>query len=163
MMGSGKSAIGRILAAKMNWHFIDLDREIEHAAGKPINEIFENESESAFRDLEKKVSRQLKPDKCIISTGGGFPVNAENRRWMRDNGLIVWLDVSPEVIFQRVKHRRHRPILKNNMNIEFISDLLDKRRAFYADSHIRINADPDDIEAKTELIIKKVLDAQDQN
>ena len=163
MMGSGKSAIGRILAAKMNWYFIDLDKEIEHHANMSIARMFKEYDENSFRKLEKEVSRHLKLDKCIVSTGGGFPILEENRHWMREKGIIVWLNVSPEIIFERVKNRTHRPLLENNMNCEYIENLLKTRIEAYSDADISINADSNDLEAKTELIIKKVIDAQYRN
>ncbi len=162
-MGSGKSAIGRVLAAKLNWHFIDLDKQIENETGLKIADIFRVEGEAAFRKYEKLVSRKLNIDKSIISTGGGFPVDPENRAWMREQGLIVWLDVSPETIFKRVRHRRHRPLLQNNMNVTFIRSLLESRLEAYQDAQIQIDANSDDLEKKTEKIIEKVLHAQNSN
>jgi len=161
MMGSGKSAIGRTLAAKLNWNYVDLDRAVEQDAGMTVLDIFEKEGESGFRKREREVSRSLDLHKCIVSTGGGFVIDAENRRWMRKTGFVVWLHVSPDVIFQRVRHRAHRPLLQGNMNVEFIAELFESRRNFYEDADISIDADIDDLEFKTELILEKVLNAHD--
>ena len=102
-MGSGKSTAGKKLAAALGWTFIDLDRQIETAAGKSIPEIFSQDGEEKFRSLETEVLRSLKSHaKTIVSTGGGTTCHAENMTFMIDTGVTVYLKMSTSQLVSRL-------------------------------------------------------------
>lgn len=111
-MGSGKSTIGPILANTIGFEFVDVDRLVEQKANARVVEIFEKQGEQRFREFEQEVLRELvHRSRHVISLGGGTIANEENFRLIRDNGLIVYLQLTPDEIYQRVHHRPDRPLL----------------------------------------------------
>jgi shikimate kinase len=112
-MGTGKSAVGRVLARRTGWRHLDTDLEIERAAGKPIPQIFAEDGEEAFRARETAFLASLgHSENLILSTGGGTPLRAENAALLKQIGTIVWLHVAPSAILSRVAHSLHeRPLL----------------------------------------------------
>ncbi|GIW88609.1 MAG: shikimate kinase [Isosphaeraceae bacterium] len=102
--GAGKSTLGPRLAARLGRPFLDLDREIEHSAGRTIAEIFAVEGEPAFRDLEAKVLEALASERpgCVLATGGGAVLRSSNRRVLRGYGLVVWLRAEPGTLTARL-------------------------------------------------------------
>lgn len=103
-MASGKSAVGALLATRLGWEFVDLDREIERRAGRPIAAIFEAGGEPAFRRLEVEVTRDLiGRSGAVFSCGGGWVTNPEAPRLIPPRSLTVWLQVSPETAVARVR------------------------------------------------------------
>jgi shikimate kinase len=92
-MGAGKTTVGRLLAESLGWPFVDLDSEVEGAAGMPVREIFAARGEAAFRELElEALRRTLDFDPAVIATGGGTPTLAAAQRLLRAQGLVVWLN-----------------------------------------------------------------------
>lgn len=133
-MGSGKTTVGKALAKKLNgFELIDSDSEIEKNAGKSINDIFKDEGEKAFRDMESDYLNNLKISDCkiILSTGGGMPCHNDNDKLIKNIGLSVYLKTSPEAIYERVKDDTSRPLLKTKDKIGKISMLLSEREEFY--------------------------------
>ncbi len=133
-MGSGKSSIGRELSQILGYPVVDTDALIVKRAGKPIRQIFENEGEEAFRDLESAVLSDLKgehPTRRIIATGGGIILRLENRELLRRLGFVVWLVASPEEIIKRTSKNRDRPLLNNDDQKGAISHLLSERLELY--------------------------------
>ena len=116
-MGTGKSAVGRVIARRTTLRHLDTDVEIERAAGKTIPEIFADEGEAAFRARETAFLSELaasltQGDEIILSTGGGTPLREENAALLKQIGNVVWLNVSPDAILARVAHSLHeRPLL----------------------------------------------------
>jgi shikimate kinase len=112
-MGTGKSAVGRVLARRTGWRHLDTDLEIERAAGKTIPEIFANDGEEAFRARETAFLASLEhSENLILSTGGGTPLRADNAALLKQIGTVVWLHVAPGAILARVAHSLHeRPLL----------------------------------------------------
>ena len=107
-MGSGKSSVGRTLAAWTGREFVDTDALIERRAGKTIPQIFADDGEEAFRDLESEaVAQATRRRGCVIATGGGAPMRERNRRALRESGAVVFLNVEPETIFRRIGKRRN--------------------------------------------------------
>ena len=102
--GCGKSTVGRELAARLGWTFLDADSVLEAVADKSITTIFATEGETAFRDLESTVLRDLatKP-KHVIATGGGVVLRAENRERLMASGFVAWLDATPELVWPRIQ------------------------------------------------------------
>ena len=108
--GAGKTTVGRIAADLLGWRYVDMDDEIEAAAGRAIPEIFELEGEPAFRQYETDVLARLsKGSRQVVSTGGGVPVAETNRTLMAGGGIVVCLEASPETIFERLSAERDRP------------------------------------------------------
>lgn len=140
-MGSGKSHIGQRLAEVLGLPFLDLDEAIEENTGKTINNIFAEEGEAAFRELETAALRQtaeLPP--TVVSTGGGAPCFNENMDWMNQQGTTIFLDPPVSVLVQRLDTGRdHRPLLKPANELRaFITEKLASRRHHYEKSDIQL-------------------------
>ncbi len=131
-MGVGKSTISRELRFQSSRSEIDTDQWIEQREGRTIAEIFSSEGEQYFRDRETEMIDELgdlKP--AIISCGGGMALRELNVRKLQAMGNVVLLTANPETIFQRVRYQTSRPLLNDNMNVEYIAELMEKRRPFY--------------------------------
>ncbi len=132
-MGTGKSTVGRKLAARLGMKFLDMDTLIEERTGKPIPRIFEEDGEPHFRDLERSLVRELSgQDGLVIACGGGVVINPDNIRDYGRTGLVVCLTATPDVIFERTSRARNRPLLEEKDRMKRILDLLEKRRSLYA-------------------------------
>ncbi|HCA78189.1 MAG TPA: shikimate kinase [Bacteroidetes bacterium] len=164
-MGSGKSTIGPILANTLGFEFVDLDKFVEQKAGKKIKEIFATDGEQAFRTIERASLVEVSGrTECVVSLGGGTIANEENFRLIRDSGVIVYLQLSPEEIAQRVHHRTDRPLLTapdgNKLSPEEIQqrvgDLLMKREQFYSRADVIIQADRKRVGATVDEIVRRL-------
>ena len=132
-MGTGKTSVGKQLAATLDLKFVDMDHIIEERAGKPITRIFAEEGEPHFRRLERTLSEELSArDGLVIACGGGVVLNPDNIRDYCRSGLVVCLTATPELIFERTAKATHRPLLEQQDRFQRIVDLLEKRRALYA-------------------------------
>ncbi|MDA0771663.1 MAG: 3-dehydroquinate synthase [Cyanobacteria bacterium] len=139
LMGSGKSTIGRHLAYVLNKEFIDTDEEIENRQGKSINEIFKDKGEKHFRKLEQELIQEVcKLSNMVISLGGGAIVNEENRKLIKRNSSLVTLIADPQELYDRVKRRKNRPLLKGGDQLETLQKLWEERKPAYMDSHLQI-------------------------
>jgi shikimate kinase len=142
MMGSGKSTVGRRLAARLSLPFYDADEEIEKAAGLSISEIFQRYGEGHFRDGERRViTRLIDGPRCVIATGGGAFAQEATRSEILARGLAIWLDVPIPVLVERVSRRNHRPLLHGRNPTEVITDLMEKRGPAYAEAHLKVRCD----------------------
>jgi 3-dehydroquinate synthase len=136
--GTGKSAVGPLVAKQLGWGFVDTDDVVEKAAGKRILQIFADDGEMAFRDLESEALREVcSREKTVIATGGGAILRAENRRLLAESGVIVCLEVRPETIFRRLNERADtkpldRPLLASGDPLERIRELKSARAHLYA-------------------------------
>jgi shikimate kinase len=111
-MGSGKTTIGHLLARELKMNFLDTDELIQKTDGRTINEIFKNEGEVYFRELETEVIKTLQDyDHFVLSTGGGIVLRAENVALLKTMGPVILLWADAEVVFERVKNEKHRPLL----------------------------------------------------
>ena len=139
-MASGKSVIARSISDRSVYKFIDTDEMIVDMAGKSIQRIFDEDGEPAFRRLEREViCRAAQLDGYVIATGGGVPLNPENIKELRKNGVIVNLSPSFETVVKRLDRARStRPLLQNR-SIDEIKKRFDDRQPFYADCDIRID------------------------
>ena len=159
-MGSGKSTVSELLADKLQMELIDTDNVIEETEGRTINEIFESEGESAFRDMETDLLDAISSDhwrEFVISLGGGMPVREENRDLLRKIGKVVFLKATPETIFGRVKNDNNRPLLKDADPQAKIRKMLDDRMAFYEDvADVVVDTDNKTPEEITAEIIEKL-------
>jgi shikimate kinase len=151
MMGAGKSTIAKILAEKLNIKSIDIDSLIEQNEGEKISEIFSNKGEEYFRKIEKETIENIftsKVENLVISLGGGAFENNETREILLKKANVIYLQTSPEIIFERIKSNTERPLLCGNMSIEKISEILEKREKNYQTATYKITTDnktPDQI------------------
>lgn len=142
MMGSGKSAIGRSLAARLGVEFKDSDAEIETAANATISEVFARDGEAFFRDRESEViARLLAGPPCILSTGGGAYLAERNRSTIGQSGVAVWLDADLEILWERVRHKDTRPLLRTSDPKATLIKLLSEREPIYRLAEIHARAD----------------------
>lgn len=113
MMGAGKTTIGRQLARRLSKRFVDLDHELERRTGVRIPVIFEIEGEPGFRRRESQVLGELASESgLVVATGGGVVLDPDNRACLARSGLVIYLNVPPEVLFDRTRHDRNRPLLQ---------------------------------------------------
>lgn len=141
-MGTGKSSVGQLAAAQLHFTFLDTDHVIEARAGKTISEIFTEQGEPAFRELERKIVGELVVRKrTVIATGGGLPVNPENLASLKTHSLIVCLWASPEKIWERVRNQSHRPLLKETDPLAKIRRLLEERAPYYRQADVLLNTE----------------------
>jgi len=165
-MGVGKTAVGKALAKKLNRKFAELDLLIEQKAGKSIPEIFQQDGESAFRELEIEVTREIAREKyLVIACGGGVVLNKINIDRLREESRIVYLTASPGVILKRISGEGgERPLLKGDNPSSTIQGLLRFRKPFYERAaDITINTSRLDINAVAEQIIEKLREDESFN
>jgi shikimate kinase/shikimate kinase/3-dehydroquinate synthase len=141
MMGSGKSSIGSLVAKKLQLNFIDVDNEIETELGLSIKKIFETKGENYFRKFEEKITlKKLKLNPVVISLGGGAFTNRNIRKEVIKNHLSFWLNWSNEILVNRIKNSKKRPLVSNASENEII-DLIKKRSNIYAKALYKIECD----------------------
>jgi shikimate kinase len=141
MMGAGKTAVGTALARQLGVEFRDSDEEIVRAANRTIAEIFERDGEPFFRARETEViSRLLRGTPCVLSTGGGAFLSEANRSLIHDVGVSVWLRAELELLWQRVRHKTTRPLLRTPNPRETLRDLHDARQPFYAKADLVVES-----------------------
>ena len=139
MMGVGKSTVGKNLAQKLSYNFVDIDRTIESREGSTINLIFKNKSESYFRKLENEISlEKLKKKNTVISLGGGAFLNKSIRREVKNSAVSFWLDVDVSELIKRLKKTKKRPLLYNkNLNVT-VNKIYLERKKTYSEANFRI-------------------------
>ena len=159
MMGSGKSSIGSLVAKKLNLNFVDVDKEIEKELGLSISKIFETKGEDYFRKFEeKKTLKILKNNSTVISLGGGAFINKVIRKEVLKNHISFWLNWNDEILINRIKNSKKRPIAFKSTDNELI-DLIKKRSNIYSKALYEIKCDK---MSKNE-IVKKVLKNYETN
>jgi shikimate kinase len=140
MMGSGKSTVGSELAAQLRFQFFDTDGLVEQVGGSSIAQIFAEHGEAYFRDLETQVLAQLSSyTRLVIATGGGIVLRPKNWSYLH-HGLTVWLDVAPELIWQRLRRDPgQRPLLQTPDPQAALYKLMQEREPFYAQADVRVH------------------------
>ena len=135
-MGAGKTTIGKALAEKLSWDFIDTDAEIEKEQGRKISEIFETEGEQAFRDMETRLLKKLEKseEQFVLSIGGGMPVREENRELLRQIGTVVYLKATKEELVRRLSGDTSRPLLQGGALEEKVAALMAARESIYVET-----------------------------
>jgi len=158
-MGSGKSTVGPLLAAKLNWSFIDLDKEIEKLRGESIREIFEKRGELFFRRLETEALTRLRGcAQCVVALGGGAYCEGTNRSLIRELGVSVFLDCPLDMILSRCSLAGERPLFRNKTTIR---ELYQSRLPHYRESDFQINVSKLSPEGIAELIHRRVSDIKE--
>ncbi len=153
-MGSGKSTVGRVLADRLGWDFLDLDQEIEAEQHCTIAEIFDRFGEQRFRALEteailKRIRRVRTGRPLVMALGGGAFTRDENYELLEENGVTVWLDCPLDIARRRVEQNSGRPLARDP---EEFARLYESRRAAYARADFRIEITCDDPEPAVEAI-----------
>jgi shikimate kinase len=156
-MGSGKSSVGRNLAERLGWRFVDLDAEIVATAGCSINDIFTHDGEQAFRSMESACLGKVLDGGCaVIATGGGIVMAADNRGTMRSRGVVVNLVVSLPLVLKRLHGVADRPLFAGSDAPNSVKLLMEAREQFYADADIRIDTDGKSVEDVAAEILRFV-------
>lgn len=165
-MTSGKSTIGPILSNVLGWDFYDLDKVIEQKEKMTVVEIFETKGEQYFRKLEETMLKALSVDEnLVVSLGGGTIDNTENLKLIKDNGILIYLKVSPDVLYKRLRNKIDRPLFKDlvlgeKSEAEFvkrISDILEKRETNYKMADLEINTDETRVGYTVDNLAKKIM------
>jgi len=156
LMGAGKTAIGKRLAARLNLPFVDADEEIERAAGCTIAEFFERHGEAAFRIGERRViGRLLEGPPHVLSTGGGAYMDPDTRQLMREHALTIWLRADLDVLYDRVKRRGNRPLLRQGPSPrETLALLMAKRYPIYAEADLVVESTAQPADITTEQVFE---------
>lgn len=159
MMGSGKSRVGRGLAVRLGWPFLDTDLLVEERAGYSISEIFARDGEERFRELERAVLAALPTQRTVIALGGGALMAPENRALARSKGLLLWLNASPECLAQRLRNTRQRPLLagaEGAQKVERLRRLLRERSDTYASAHRTVTTEGMALDEAIEAVLAAV-------
>ena len=153
MMGSGKSSTGPLLSKALEYGFVDSDAVIEQLMGLEISQIFEQEGEPGFRDIESKVLQSIgERHSLVVSTGGGVVLRTEN--WgVLHQGIVVWVDPAKEVLIKRLKSDQVKRPLLSNMSEKLIDDLSIQRKPFYSEADLHINIKNESLEKVTQRIL----------
>jgi len=143
-MGSGKTTLGRKLASRVGFEFIDLDHKLEQQVELSIAEYFSFFGEDAFRKLESEVLKNtLYPDNVIVSTGGGLPCYFDNMDWMKANGKVIYIKLPPKTLADRLESgKEERPLLQDKHGddlVAFIEQKLAEREGFYMQANIIVD------------------------
>jgi shikimate kinase len=136
---TGKTTLAELLARRLGWEWVDADVEIERRAGKSIAQIFAEDGEPAFRDLESQgIADLCRRDRLVLAAGGGAPMREENRLTIRQSGKVVWLTARPETILKRMSGdaatAERRPSLTGHAPLEEIVQLLARREPMYRET-----------------------------
>jgi len=157
MMGAGKTAVGRALAARLGVPFLDSDHEIEEAANMTIPEIFARDGEAFFRQKESQViQRLLEEARGVLSTGGGAFLSETNRQMISDKGVSIWLNADLDVLWHRVRNRDHRPLLRTADPRATLKGLYEARVPLYAKADLVVRSDG---QTSIEGVVDRVIEA----
>lgn len=154
MMGSGKTTVGNILANKLHYRFLDTDNLIETVSNKTITDIFTQEGEESFRQLESNILKEVSAYvRTVVATGGGIVLRQDNWSHLRD-GMIIWLDVPVEVLAERLAEDKTRPLLQQQDLMTKLTCLRQERVSLYQQADVTISVSKDNT---PEDIVKKIL------
>lgn len=159
-MGCGKSTMGKRLAKKTGYTFIDLDQQLEKAMGMTIGAYFSEYGEAAFRTLESETLQTFDyPPNAIVATGGGAPCFFDNIEWMNRNGLSVYIEMSPLALAKRLENGKDKRPLLRDLNetqmVEFIKSRLEERNVFYKRALLTVNGIDLTADALWSLILQR--------
>jgi shikimate kinase len=156
-MGTGKTTVGKELAKRLNFTFIDTDEKIEKNTGLTVNDIFKEYGEKYFRRLEHDLIKDISLfNKCVISTGGGVVLNVENIRLLKQRGVIICLKADYKYLLKRLKTAGDRPLLAGENVDEKVPRLLKEREQYYNCADIYINIKNKTVNEIADEIIKEI-------
>lgn len=156
MMGAGKTAVGRALALRLDVPFLDSDAEIEKAASRTVPELFAEHGEPFFRAKETQViSRLLDTHRGVLSTGGGAFLAQVNRDNISARGVSLWLDADLDLLWQRVRHKETRPLLRTSNPRATLAEIYEMRVPLYALADVTVASLPD---LSIEQMVDRVID-----
>ena len=159
LMGAGKTKIGGFMARKLDIPFVDADAEIETAAGRSIADIFEEQGEAAFRDLERRVIARLLSDEIkVIAPGGGAMMNEQTAALIKSASLSVWLKADLDILVERTGRTNKRPLLRDGDPREILQALMDKRYPVYAQADLTVESLALDAEQNAERVLSALAD-----
>ncbi|MBU1862159.1 MAG: shikimate kinase [Candidatus Omnitrophica bacterium] len=154
MMGSGKSAVAKLLTERLKRTIVDVDALIVQHEGKSINDIFSKNGETYFRDIEKKILEKVVEQKnSIVATGGGIILAKENRDRMKHDGVVVYLKTSVDTLCKRLTRAKDRPLLQGQSLQKKIDDLLKQRSKFYEEADYTI----DTTDKTPQKVVEKIV------
>lgn len=154
MMGSGKTTIGKLIGEKLTLRSIDIDVIIEQNEKRTVSEIFQNEGEKYFRNIERETIKKNFTNKdLIISLGGGAFEDQLTQELLLKNSTVIYLKTSPNVILERIKNNTNRPLLKNQMTVGKIQSIILQRQKNYELANITILTD----NKNTDKIVEEIL------
>ena len=154
-MGTGKTVVGKEVARELSRQFLDLDSLIEGKENRKINQIFAEQGEAYFRNIEKQTLKEISAEKnLVVSCGGGIVIDRENIQTMKQTGSMICLSTRPEVILARTRRYKHRPLLNVDNPKQRIEELLEIRAPFYAQADYII----DTSELAVSSVVNKVLE-----
>jgi shikimate kinase len=157
LMGAGKTAVGKRVAARLGLGFVDADLAIEAAAGCSIPDIFERYGEPAFRDLERRVIARLMQDPVqIVSTGGGAFMDPQTRAVIAAHGMSLWLKAELEVLVARTAKRSNRPLLRQGDPKAILSGLMERRHPVYALADLTVDSRDGPVEDTVDRVLAAV-------
>lgn len=156
-MGSGKSTVGRLLATRLGWRFVDFDVTIEAEEGISVAEIFRTKGEPWFRNAELRIARELLTrDRVVLGSGGGWGSSSERLRGLPEGTISVWLRVSAEEAVRRTAAAGTRPLLSGSDRLEEARRLIPERARGYGAAHIGVDTDARTPEDVVEEILAKI-------
>jgi len=156
-MGSGKSLIACELGRRLNVEVISTDALIEARRGEKIHEIFKSQGEAFFRDLEAETIKEISQRRgIVIDCGGGVVLRKENLQHLKTNGIVFYLQATPEVIYERIKKEGHRPLLTVPDPLGFMKQLYQQRLPLYNQADFMIDANDASIEGPVAEILKRI-------
>jgi shikimate kinase len=155
MMGAGKTTVGRILSDRTGRAFRDIDRMLVNRLGRPIPQLFSIYGEQTFREHETSLLRSLKPEKSVVSTGGGIVLRPENWDIMRAIGVVIYLKAPIEVLMERLAaSKKKRPLLQTEDPEERVRAILEVRTPLYEQADIIVELGDADAEGGAEMVLK---------
>ncbi len=160
-MGAGKSTVGKVLAEKLNYQFVDSDAEIEAKTGANIPMIFDIEGEAGFRAREASMIDELSQrESVVLATGGGVVETESNRQHLRSRGFVVYLKSPVEALIQRTKHDRNRPLLQTDNPAQVLRDLMERREPWYTEMADLVVVTE---QVSVHKVVKKIIDGLEEN
>jgi shikimate kinase len=159
-MGVGKTQVGTQLAKDLGYRFVDTDKLIEADQHLTITSIFAKFGEPYFREIEAKIIQEVaQRESQVVSTGGGAVIRDMNREAFKKAGFVVCLTARPEVIYERIKHETHRPLLQIADPLAKIRELLESRAKFYAQADVTIDTSDQSVDDVIQAIKERIRHA----